>query len=401
MSAVRLSSTARRAPTDPLLEIFQLAGKRAGEMAAEGKELISLAVGAPDNALLHPDLERKLHQAAFEAYGPGMFNYRFVQFEPAMQKFLESRGLVFGEDIGIHATSGGMDAISLAVRALIEPGDVVLIESPAFVGVISVLQQAGAKIVQVACDADGMDPKALEEAIKQHKPKLVSIMPDNQNPTGAVMPVERRKAIAKLLQKYEVWAIEDAAYYELRAEGEALPPLQSFAPDRVLYSTTFSKVLWPGIRIGALVAVKDITAATATMNFNDKMVAPTTNLAMAERFISNDALVETRLKELRAVYRERRDAMIAALKEFFPDGSGYSWTKPAGGMFLWLIAPADVDLTALFPKALENGVAYVPGSKSYAPGAEVLHNTARLNFASSPPEKIRLGIERLAATVTV
>src|SRR5262249_29440939 len=147
-----------------------------------------------------------------------------------------------------------------------------------------------------------------------------------------------------------------------------LPALQSFAPERVLYATSFSKILWPGIRIGVLVADKRITTATAKMHFNDKMVVPTANLAMAERFITNDQLVQVRLQELRAVYRERRDAMLAALAQVFPKGSGYSWTKPAGGMFIWLTAPPQVNLSQLFAAALHKGVAYVPGSKCYAPG---------------------------------
>jgi 2-aminoadipate transaminase len=402
----KLSNYALGAPADPLMDIFQQAGKRGAAMAAEGKELISLAVGAPDNAMLHLELEKQLHDAALEEYGPGALNYRFTNFEPAMQKFLESRGLVFNDNIGLHATSGGMEAITLGVRSLIEKRpdnekrDVVLAESPGFTGTLSVLAQAGAEIIQIPCGMEGIDPQALEEAIIKHHPKLISLMPDNQNPTGAVMPVENRKAIAKLLQKYGVLAIEDGAYSELRAEGEALPPLQSFAPEHVLYATSFSKILWPAIRIGVLVAAKEITTATARMKFNDSMVAPTTNLAMAERFITNDSLVASRLQEIRSVYRERRDAMLAALEKSFPKGSGYEWTHPTGGMFLWLTAPETVNMTEMFEPALAKGVVFVPGSKCYAQNNTAPHNTARLNFASSSPDKIREGIARFAMTVS-
>jgi 2-aminoadipate transaminase len=331
-------------------------------------------------------------------------NYRFTAFEPAMQRFLESRGVVLTEDTGIHATSGGMDAITLGVRALIEPGDIVIAEAPGFTGTLSVLQQAGAKIVQIPCGMEGMEPADLERAIQayqaqgQQKVKLIAVMPDHQNPTGAVMPLDSREAIGKLLQRYNICALEDGAYSELRAEGDALPPLQSFAPEQVLYATSFSKILWPGIRIGALVAHKEITTATAKMHFNDKMVVATTNAAMAERFIANDAIRDSRLEELRTVYRERRDAMLAALEEYFSRDNGYAWERPNGGMFLWLTGPKDVDFTALYPEALKNGVAYVPGSTCAAPGNEIAHNTARLNFASSSPDKIREGIRRLAIT---
>ncbi|HSX33749.1 MAG TPA: PLP-dependent aminotransferase family protein [Candidatus Saccharimonadales bacterium] len=400
-SPLKLSDYAEGAPVDALNELFHKIGRRTANMAAHGEKFISLAVGAPDNRILHLELERELHESAFREYGPAVLNYRFTAFEPAMQRFLASQGVVFDDQTGIQLTSGGMNAITLGVQAIINQGDVVLAEAPGFTGTLSVLLQAGAQVIQIPCGPAGVTPETVEAAFRQHKPKLIALMPDNQNPTGAVMPLAARQAIAKLAQDYNVAVVEDGAYYNLRVEGEALPPLQSFAPDRVLYATSFSKVLWPAIRVGALVAPKQIIAATSRMHFNNEMVTSPINAAIAERFISNDKLLRWRFAELQQTYRVRRDALLAALQQEFPDGSGYSWTHPAGGMFLWFTAPPYIDLGKTLDAALQNGVGYVPGNTCYTLGNEAAPNTARLNFASSSPEDIQEGVRRLSKTLGV
>ncbi len=244
MATPHLSDIAQRSPQDALLSIFEQSAAAAADWAAtHGKDdpfIATTAVGSPDPAMLPTALNDRLHAEATRLYGPAMLNYRPGAFENAIRPYLAASGVVFTETTGTAITSGGMEAINLGIRALINPGDTVIIEAPGFTGTISGLIEAGAKIVQLDIGKDGMTPATLEAAIKAHKPKLVSLMPDCQNPTGARMPLEHRKAIAALLQKYDVFALEDGAYGELGFDAQKLPPLQAFAPGHVLYATSFS-----------------------------------------------------------------------------------------------------------------------------------------------------------------
>ncbi len=400
--SIELSEYAKGAPVDALNELFHQMGARAAEMAAipGGEAFISLAVGAPDNKMLRPEFEAELHDMAKQKYGAPRLNYRFTDFEPTAREFFGARGISFDDVTDLQLTSGGMNAITLGVSAITNHGDTVLAEAPGFTGTLSVLQQAGCRVVQIASDGEsGVTPKTVEEAFKKYRPKLIALMPDFQNPTGAVMPLEARKAIAKLAQKYGVAIVEDGAYRELRYDGEALPTLQSLAPDYVLHATSLSKITFPAGRIGCLIGPKHVLDATRRIHFNNQMVTSPLDAAAATCFLGSPELVASRLTELRDEYRRRRDAMLGALTLAFPEGSGYSWTKPAGGMFVWFTAPETVNLDDYFKPALANGVGFVPGSTAYAPGNEAPHNTARLNFASSSPGDNREGIRRLAATL--
>lgn len=401
---VPFSKTGLRVVPDPMADFFKRASARSAAYArATNQEFISLAAGTPDPALLPADLYARLVAEALADSGPSLLNYGMPQGLPllreAMEYVLTRQGIICDADTML-ITSGGMEALSMGAWMVLNPGDLVVSEGPGFAGALSMFELLGARVMQLDCGDKGVDPRVLEAAIKLYQPKLVSLMPDYQNPTGSVMPLERRKAIGRLLQKHHLFALEDGAYSQLYFAPDTLPPLQSFAPDHVLYATSVSKILAPAMRIGALVAPKAFVSKVTDMKSTYNMQASAMQQGVTARFLHEQTgYLEPHLAALRDTYRARRDAMVAALRQFFPVDAGFSWTEPSGGMFLWLRGPEMFDFTALFTTALQNGVAYVPGSAFYAVGSLVPHNAVRLNFASTPEQKISEAIRRLAVTV--
>jgi 2-aminoadipate transaminase len=317
----------------------------------------------------------------------------------ALERHLQRQGVLCTQG-SLLVTSGGMEALSLGAWMVLDSGDTVVAEGPGFPGALSVFKLYGAKVVQLPCSRDGVSSASLDEAIERYRPKLVSLMPDHQNPTGATMTVSRRKEIAHILERYGVYALEDGAYSHLCFEGEPLPPLQSFAPDHVLYATSVSKLFAPAMRIGSLVAPKAFAEKAAQIKSVFNMQASAIHQAVTARFLDAEDYLQRHIEVLRNTYRARRDAIVAALEMHIPRGSGYRWNVPHGGMFLWLEGPASLDFSNLFEVALENGVAYVPGSQFYLPGEQQTHNAARLNFASTSEESIWEGIRRLVAAIS-
>ena len=396
----QLSAMAQRAQTDPIADIFNAVMPR----QAADPSFISLAAGPPQNQLLPNDLLPELVAAAQATDNrQGLLNYTMPQGLPPLRAgfaaMLNKQGVACSPE-AMLITSGGMEAISLAAQLTLNPGDTVLVESPAFPGAIATFKQCGAQVVHLACDKDGLKPDVLEKAIAEHKPKLVSLMVDYQNPAGWVMPAERREQIAGILKATGTLAIEDGVYSLLRFEGEPVPPLQSYAPEHVMYAASVSKILAPAMRIGCLVAPGALLQKAAAIKSSYNMQASGFTQALTERFLNPDALyLDKQLARLRETYKKRRDSMMDALQEHLPAGAGYVWTSPAGGMFLWLEGPADTDFTRLFKPALDNGVAYVPGPMFFA-DPSLGKTAARLNFASTPEEDIPEGIRRLALTLT-
>lgn len=398
-TAEQLSVEAERVVIEPIAEVI---GKVMAAQA-EGKDIISLAAGLPDPAMLPTQLMPQLVAEAEQKH-PGYLNYTRPQGWPplniAFAHMLSGQGVQTTPD-NILITSGGMEALSLAAQLVVNEGDTVVMESPAFPGAINTLRDLrGANIIHVRCDEQGMVPEALRAAIKAHHPRFLSIMPDGNNPSGTTMPLERRKEIAALLKEFGIFAVEDGAYSQLYFGEEPLPPLQSLAPDNVMYETSVSKILAPAMRIGALVVPSGLLLGRATgLKANYNMQASAFTQAITERFISpENSYLADNLARLREAYRNRRDLMIAALGKHFPEGSGYSWNHPSGGMFIWFTGPEKINFYKLLDKAIKNGVAYVPGNMFYAEDGHAL-NTARLNFASIPEDRIEEAIGRLAKTL--
>ncbi len=395
METYDLSRLAAGVTGDPIAGIFAMTH------AAERNdpEFISLAHGAPDNQVLPSDRIGALLRRLQAADGSGrLMNYAHPLGLPNLRELLESRLRRLGVDCqadNMLVTSGGMEAISLVAKLFLAPGDVVLVESPAFPGAMSSFALQGATVVHVASDDNGMDPDALAAAIERHRPKLVSLMSDHQNPTGKVMPVERRQRIAGILRSTRTFAVEDGVYAMLGFEGDARPPIQHWAPEWTAYVTSVSKIMAPAMRVGALVAPPSLVRLAYDVKSTENMQASGLNQALAAAFL--DEHLDGHLATVRDLYRHRRDVMVTALDKAFSPGQGYTWVQPTGGMFLWLRGE-DVDFGALLPSVLKAGTAYVPGELFYA-GDGLGRNEARLNFAGSSDEQIVTAVERLAGAL--
>nr|WP_168510042.1 PLP-dependent aminotransferase family protein [Streptomyces sp. S1D4-11]QIY97515.1 PLP-dependent aminotransferase family protein [Streptomyces sp. S1D4-11] len=322
--------------------------------------------------------------------------YSTTEGEPVLRAALAerttARGLPTDAD-GVLVTTGSQQALSLLATVLVEPGDTVLVESPCYLAALQAFAFAGARVVAVPADGDGIDPDALEELVTRERPKLLYTVPTFQNPTGRTMAGERRAAVASVAARCGVWIVEDDPYGELRFEGERVPWIASYdgAQDRTVLLGSFSKVMAPGLRLGWLRAPAALLRACAVAKQAADLHTPTVNQLAAARYLA-DRDLDAHVARVADVYRERRDAMLAGIADALPAGS--TWTRPEGGMFLWARLPESYDTTALLRGVVEQGVAYVPGAPFYA--GEPDPATLRLCFVTQTPDEIGEGLRRLA-----
>ncbi|MFI2040734.1 PLP-dependent aminotransferase family protein [Streptomyces bottropensis] len=304
-----------------------------------------------------------------------------------------ARGLPTGAD-EVLVTTGSQQALSLLATALLEPGDVVLVEEPCYLAALQAFRFAGARVVAVPGDRHGVDPAALEDLVARLRPKLFYTVPTFQNPTGRTLPAERRAAVASVAARRGLWIVEDDPYGELRFEGGRVPWIASYpgAEDRTALLGSFSKVMAPGMRLGWLRAPAELRRACAVAKQAADLHTPTVNQLAAARYLA-DRDLDAHVVRVAAAYRERRDAMLDGLAAALPEGS--TWNRPEGGMFLWARLPSSYDTGALLPRVVEQDVAYVPGEPFYA--GEPDRSTLRLCFVTQTPEEIREGLRRLEA----
>jgi len=249
------------------------------------------------------------------------------------------------------------------------------------------------KYVEVPMDDEGIIMEELEQALKKNPTtKFIYTVPDFQNPTGRTMGLARRKKLVELANKYNVLVLEDNPYGELRFEGEKLPPVKSFDTEgKVIYTSTFSKTLAPGLRIGWITAAPDIIEKFVTFKQSADLHTNTISQIAAVTYF-NMFDVEDHVNKIRIVYKKRRDLMVKTIKEEFP--AGIKYTNPEGGLFLWVQLPANLNAKKLLLKCVENNVAFVPGSAFFANGGG--ENTFRLNYSNATEDKIVDGIKRIA-----
>ncbi|MGY0024727.1 PLP-dependent aminotransferase family protein [Streptomyces sp. cg35] len=339
--------------------------------------------------------------AAFDdvlTHDPGRaLQYSTTEGEPALREALAdrttARGLPTAAD-DLLVTTGSQQALSLLATALLDPGDTVLVESPCYLAALQSFGFAGARVVGVPCDDDGLDPEALDALAAEHRPKLLYTVPTFQNPTGRTLPAARRAAVAEVAARRGLWIVEDDPYGELRFEGERVPWIATYegARDRTVLLGSFSKVMAPGLRLGWLRAPKELRRACAVAKQAADLHTPTVNQLAAARYLATRDL-DAHVTKVAEQYGTRRDAMLAGLPDALPDGS--TWTRPEGGMFLWARLPDSPgnDTTALLSKAVEQEVAYVPGAPFYAGAPDP--RTLRLCYVTQTPEEIAEGLRRL------
>jgi 2-aminoadipate transaminase len=284
--------------------------------------------------------------------------------------------------------SSSQQAIDLVARVLLDDGSPLLVDDPTFIGALMSFAPYAPRYVPVAGDEHGLLPQAFAQAARGAR--MAYVMPNFQNPTGRTLASDRRPAIVRAAHEAGVWLVEDDPYGELRYEGEALPPLLSFDPERVIHMGTFSKVLAPGFRLGYVVAPPEaMDKLLMAKQAADLHTSGLSQLTVAE-FLASEPLAP-HLELLRTTYRTRRDTIVAALREHLPQ---LRFTVPQGGMFVWAEAPDGVDTQRLLERAIERGVAFVQGAPFFAGTPK--RNTLRLSFVTVAPEQIRAGIARLA-----
>ena len=374
-------------------------------------EVISLAGGLPDTSTFTGErfteiMERVARDSARALqYGP---TEGIAAVADCIVRVMAAEGTIVRAD-EVLVTTGGQQVIDLVCKTLIDPGDVIVAEAPTYPGAVPTFTAYQADVVQIATDDDGMRVDELEStldalAASGRRPKFIYTIPTFQNPGGMTLSLERRQRLVELARERELLVLEDNPYGLLRYEGEPLPTLYSLdadisgrggPSDYVMYLGTFSKILSPGIRLGWAVAPRPVLA-----KFNqakqgiDLCSSSLSQLFVVEFFADGDSWLRY-VAELRALYAERREEMLAALEHHF--GPDARWTRPAGGMFIWATLPSYIDTSDLLARAQEENVAFVPGQAAYVDGRG--GSSMRLNFSGVSRPDIREGVRRIGAVI--
>ena len=369
--------------------------------AAADPKIISFAGGLPAPELFPVKEMKATVDKVFEEHGQEAMQYGAAKGVTALreviQQHVKEKENVDSELDNVLVTTGSEQALDLVGKAFVDPGDTVLVEQPTYLCALDVFRSYGANFASVEMDEDGMKMDALEEALKANpNTKLIYTVPNFQNPTGRTMTEERRKQLAELAEKYDVYVLEDNPYGEIRFAGQHVPAVKSFDKSgHVLYMSTFSKTLAPGFRLGWLVADKNVVnKLTVLKQSADLHTDNLAQFAVAQFFADND--VDAHVKEISALYGKRKDLMLEGIKKYFPEGVKY--TDPEGGMFLWVEVPGVDDTVELFKECLEHDAAFVPGDPFFADGVQP--GAFRLNYSNMKEDQIEVGLKRLGAALT-
>jgi 2-aminoadipate transaminase len=372
-------------------------------------EVISFAGGLPAPEVFPLKRFEDACHSVLEKNGASALQYGPTEgYEPLRQMLAHNmaRYGIRAKVENVLITSGSQQALDLIGKLLINSGDRVLVEAPTYLGALQAFNVYGAEYVSVPIDNDGLRTDLLEKSLRSG-PKFMYILPNFQNPGGTTLSEDRRHEVVLLADKYGIPIIEDDPYGQLRYEGEHLTPLvvldrenlrrdDGYSIGNVLYLSTFSKTLAPGLRLGWIVAPPDVISKLVQLKQGADLHTSSFNQIVAHE-VARDGFLDEHVKLIRQVYRERRDVMLAALKEFFPPE--VTWTHPQGGLFLWVTLPDGMDCPKLFEAALKENVAFVPGDSFYPRNGNEASPHMRLNFSNATPEQIREGIRRLSIAV--
>jgi 2-aminoadipate transaminase len=350
---------------------------------------ISLARGAPSLDIIAVDDLRAAAQSAFERDPAGTFAYGTSAGYPHLLEWIAAKHGV--EPDRIVATNGSMQADAFLFQALVEPGDVVVVEAPTYDRTLLSLRQLGAEILAIPLEPDGIDVAALEVALSEGaRPKLAHIIPNFQNPAGCTLSLEKRQRLLELAGEYGFTIFEDDPYVELRFEGESLPTMLSLGgAETVVYASSFSKTVCPGIRVGYLVGPADLIGRIRKLATNTYISPNMVAQSIVAEFCHSGA-IERSIETVKAALRERRDATASALERHLPEAR---FVTPEGGYFLWVDLPEGSDVARLEAAARERGVIFVKGSDFLLKGGD---SSLRIAYSAVPPDQIEEGIARVA-----
>jgi 2-aminoadipate transaminase len=372
-------------------------------------EVISFAGGLPAPDVFPIERFREACCRVLEQNAKLALQYGTTEgYEPLREMIARhtSRYGIKAKTENVLITAGSQQALDLIGKLLINPGDRILVEAPTYLGALQAFNVYGAEYVSVPSDDDGLRTDLLEKPLRSG-PKFMYVLPNFQNPGGTTLSESRRHELVQLADKFGIPVIEDDPYGQLRFEGAHLPPLvvldrknlgrdNGYSIGNVIYLSTFSKTLAPGLRLGWIIAPPDVIAKLVQLKQGADLHTSTFVQVVAYE-VARDNFLDEHAKLIRRVYGERRDVMLTALKEFFPPQ--VTWTYPKGGLFLWVTLPVGMDSQRLFETALNENVAFVPGDSFYATGGDEGRRHLRLNFSNAQPEQIREGIRRLSLAV--
>jgi GntR family transcriptional regulator/MocR family aminotransferase len=363
--------------------------------AVRSSKVISFASGSGDANMFPAEEFRKVLQTVMRRDGFGALDYGerngYGPLRESITHVLASQGVqTRPEDILI--TAGSQQALSLVSQLLLNPGDVILVESPTYAGALDLFRALDFKVVGIPVDGQGMQVEGLEKLLQQHHPKLIYTIPNFHNPTGTCLNSARRRQLLVLADRYNVPILEDDFVGDLRYEGRSQPALKALDPGgRVIYVSTFSKMLMPGLRVGFLVAEGPVY--DSLVDFKRVNELATSNLIQhaLEAYVTVGRY-QAHLHRSCQIFRKRRDVMVAAIQRYLP--AGVQFDIPQGGLFIWLSLPKGLTSEALLPFAWEDGADFAPGSPFFPEESES-SNWLRLNFVAQAPAEIEEGIKRL------
>ncbi|MFH2002616.1 MAG: PLP-dependent aminotransferase family protein, partial [Planctomycetota bacterium] len=341
---------------------------------------------------------QELTSRVITRYGGRAFQYDttegFTPLREALSGYLQAQGIKAApkEILVTSGSQGFLDAIS---KILINPGDRIAVEAPTYLGALQAFNAYEPAYVQIETDDHGVIPASIDRILGSQTVKFIYLVPTFQNPTGRTIPLSRREEIASIIRKHDALLIEDDPYSALRYSGVAIPTLKSMAPGNVIYVSTFSKIFAPGLRIGFLVAPEELGRWLVLAKQGVDLHTNTFTQALATEYLEGGFLAG-HLPKILSLYTPRKEAMLSALDRFFP--KGFEWTRPEGGMFVWLRGPEGIDMEQVYIRAVDKGVAYVPGRFFFAKEGDGLA-TARLNFTFNDEATIERGVKILADVI--
>lgn len=389
-------SYAQRAETMRASEI------RALFAVANRPEVVSLAGGMPYLGRMPFDQLSEEIGRMLRDQGEKAWQYGSAQGDPHLREdvlpIMAMEGITNAQPDDVVIVNGSQSGLDLITRIMCNPGDVVLAEAPNYVGALGVFQSFQVDVVNVPMDADGLVPELLEETIKAQLAegkhiKMLYTVPNFHNPAGVTMSRERRPKVLEIAKKYHILILEDNPYGLLGFDGQTYPALRSMDSENVVYLSSFSKIIAPGMRVAWMVAPPGIRQKLVLAN-ESSILCPSNMSQMTITCYLDNFDWKAQISDYRNMYRERRDAMDTALREYLPS---CSWNKPEGGFYIWLRIPDGLDAKAMLPRAITAKVAYVSGTAFYNDGNGKDH--MRLSFCYPTPERIVEGVRRLAGVI--
>jgi 2-aminoadipate transaminase len=366
-------------------------------------DIISFAGGLPSDELFPVDLIQKAAEKLLREDSAKVLQYSPIPGEKDLIEsiidYLKTDGIFIGPE-NIMITTSGQHGLDLVGRALLDPQDLIVTDLPTFGGALAAFELEDAKYIAKDIEDDGSDVAGLEEGIEAainrgQIPKFIYVVPDFQNPSGITMSLKKRYTLLEMAKKYEIPIVEDSPYRELRYRGEQIPSIYSLDNNdgNVIGVYTFSKILCPGIRVGFNIGPPDVINKFSFIKGANILNTPKLNQDICRTFLAEHDL-KAHFQKAISYYDEKLHFFLDAMEENFPADTGVNWTKPEGGLFLWITTPEEINTLELFYMAIAEKIAFVPGEVFY-PESFRRFNTMRINFSYPTKDQILEGVKRL------